>query len=353
MFFRYPSSYFILRQVSLLTTLADAQVAIAYLADSVAQLKVESIKGAKAEQIRRQAYKASDDFVAAKAELVKEIKNLEVNPEENKERIIQLKKALAEADEATKRFKGLINVLSSNDQTIINSVTSGFLSRSLRELEASIGKTKKIVQEVHASLGTMGAEKASMVQINEIKVLQGKMHFYMIVFDPGKGPVQKEIKAGETIYIHGLPVTIVASVEDDMKTKFIKMKEAGTLPGGTYFNDTSDATDSHKFSYTNPSVGTTTWVSNEEYTWEPDNIGDNKKKILRYSQRNSDISTKAEKGDTVDIWTVVPAQGVGFYVTGRTISWKRISQLKNKETIGEEVPGNNVAKGYINFSVFP
>jgi hypothetical protein len=41
------------------------------------------------------------------------------------------------------------------------------------------------------------------------------------------------------------------------------------LPEGTQFIDVTDATDGHKFSYENVKYTTTTWVSKEEYTWEP------------------------------------------------------------------------------------
>lgn len=350
-FFRCPYAYFMPRQNVYTVAMSAAETGLSHLADYLAEAKVESLKGKKLDEIREKIKTERGHFLSAKGDLMNEIKALEVNPGKNKELIGELKKALAKSEETAQKFNVLNNLLSSDD-ALIGAVKSGLLTRTLRETAALVSKTHKIIDDSHAALGSLGAEKAGIVEINQLKALEGKMRFYMYNFVPGKGVVEVEIKVGDRIPVSSFPISIRASVEDEMKTKFRNLKSSGTLPGGTVFNDVSDATDGHKFSYTNERVGTTTWVSKEEYTWEPDNA-DTKKKLTRLSQRNSDPSTEMNKGDVVEIWTVVPAQKLGFYVTAKTNVWKRRSLLNNKETLGEQVPSNNVGKAYINISVFP
>ncbi|MEH7009690.1 hypothetical protein V7087_02560, partial [Neobacillus niacini] len=337
--------YFMFRQNVYTIAMSAAETGLSHLADYLADVKVESMTGAKANEIRTEVDKAVKQFLEAKGQLMNEIKALEVNPNANKQHLAELKKALAESENAATRIKTLNNLISSSDASLIGAVKSGHLAKTAREVANLVSRTKKIIDKSNAALGTIGSEKPGIVKINELKVSKGNMLFYMDEYHGGKEP----IKANIEIPIRSFPIIIRASVEDDMKIKFRKEKKGGTTEG-PQFIDVTDATDGHKFSYTNPRIGTTTWVSKEEYTWEPDTLS--KEKITSLSQTNSDQSTEKSKGDKVEIKTVVPAQKVGFNVTGKTNIWKRESIIKNIKKQSEEIPTNNEGRAYINFSVF-
>jgi hypothetical protein len=339
--------YFMFRQNLVTITMSAAETGLSHLADYLADVKVESMTGAKANEIRTEVSKAVKQFMEAKGQLMNEIKALEVNPNANKQHLAELKKALAESENAATRIKTLNNLISSSDASLIGAVKSGHLAKTAREVANLVSRTKKIIDQSNAALGgAIGSEQPGILQINELNVSKGNMLFYMDDYLGGKEP----IKAGVQIPIRSFPIIIRVSVEDDMKIKFRKAKKGGTMPGGTQFIEVTDATDGHKFSYTNPQLGETTWVSKEEYTWEPDTLS--KEKITSLSQINSDQSTERSKGDKVEIKTVVPAQKVGFNVTGKTNIWKRESIVGNVKKQSEEIPTNNEGRAYINFSVF-
>jgi hypothetical protein len=316
--------------------------ASAEMANLVAELRNEQMARQRAEKIQEAVMKLSQKVTDTSISLDAEIKRVKANPDRNKEELAKLEAARAKLKETKSYVKTLVKH-SNNVDSMIGAYKSGLLQRTTEKVNEATKGMGEAIKSSHESL----ALPVGSVDFKEVKITEGKLKLFVL-----SGGEQTEVVAGQSIPVRALPIRIRAVVMDEQKTRLSEQKEKGLLPAGTEFVEVDDNGRGHKFQYSNPNVGTTTWQSTEEYSFVPQDEA-TKKKIRGLKQTGSDACCKGDKGDVLELHTEVPAQNLVFQVEGTVVKWQRVSKMKAGERKEDVVPKDNVARAWVTLSVYP